>query len=146
LALYIQAFFYGLIGFRLKNPHSQRRSCLSFFVSRACRRQRDANITYDFDEIRDLEQDRETNNQPVYDYDTLLEDSSAQAERNFIYNLNKSEYHKYPLIIKDFRKVLTKKCDEEVICRNLSLHLRKGEILTLLDYHPQNNHSLNSIL
>ena len=31
-------------------------------------------ITYDFDEIGDLELDRENNEQPVYDYETSLED------------------------------------------------------------------------
>ena len=62
-------------------------------------------MTYDYDEIGDLENDRENNNQPVYDYDTSLEDGDAKAARNDVYNLDKADYYKYPLVIKDLRKV-----------------------------------------
>ena len=61
-------------------------------------------ISYDFDEIGDMEEDRENNQQAIFDYDMCLEDADAKAERNIVYNLDKADYFKYPLIIKDLRK------------------------------------------
>ena len=81
--------------------------------------------TYDFDEIGDLEEDRENNNQPIYDYDTNLEDPDSQAERNKVYNLDKAEYYKFPLIIKDLRKEFIGKNGRatKVATKNFSLRV-----------------------
>jgi len=40
----------------------------------------------------------------VYDYETALEDADSKTERNIVYNIDKADYYKYPLIIKDLRK------------------------------------------
>jgi len=90
--------------------------------------------SYDFDEIGDLETDRDNHNVPVYDYDTSLEDADSQAERNIVYNLDKADYYKYPLVIKDLRKefkgIAGRK--NKVATKNFSLRIKKGEILGLL--------------
>jgi hypothetical protein len=39
------------------------------------------------------------------DFDPHREDQDSKDERNRVYNLEKSEYYKFPLIIKDLRKV-----------------------------------------
>lgn len=59
---------------------------------------------YDFDEIGELEENREQKNAPVYDYNQELEDADSKAERNYVYNLDKADYYKFPLIVKDMRK------------------------------------------
>lgn len=91
-------------------------------------------ISYDYDEIGDLEEERETNNAPVYDYDTSLEDSDSKAERNIVYNLDKADYYKYPLVIKDLRKVYkgVGGRSEKVATKNFSLRIKKGEMFGLL--------------
>lgn len=63
-----------------------------------------------------------------------MEDSYSKAERNFIYNLDKADFFKFPLIIKDLRKSIPSEggYSESVPLRNLSLTIRKGEILSIL--------------
>jgi len=104
--------------------------------------------SYDFDEIGDLENDRENNNVPVFDYETSLEDADAQAERNIVYNLDKADYYKYPLIIKDLRKefkgVGGRK--NKVACKNFSLRIKKGEMLGLLGPNGAGKTTLISML
>ena len=68
-----------------------------------CQRKKNSK-QYDFDEIGELEEDRENNSLPIYDYKTNLEDNDSKAERNIVYNLDKADYYKFPLIIKDIRK------------------------------------------
>jgi len=105
-------------------------------------------MSYDFDEIGDLEEDREEGNQPVYDYDTGLEDADAKAERNIVYNLDKADYYKYPLIIKDLRKVYkglgSKK--EKVAVKNFSLRIKKGELFGMLGPNGAGKTTLMSML
>lgn len=91
-------------------------------------------ISYDLDEIGDLEEDRENNYTPVYDYDINLEDADTKAERNIVYNLDKADYYKYPLIVKDLRKEYPgyggrKK---KVATKNFSMRIKKGEMFGLL--------------
>jgi len=104
--------------------------------------------TYDYDEIGDLEEDRETNNNPVYDYNTGLEDADAKAERNIVYNLDKADYYKYPLIIKDIRKVYPGMGGraEKVATKNFSLRIKKGEMFGLLGPNGAGKTTLISML
>lgn len=63
----------------------------------------------DTDEIGDLENERENqilnSNANNFDFDLNLEDADSKAERNIVYNLDKADYYKYPLIVKNVRKV-----------------------------------------
>lgn len=104
--------------------------------------------SYDIDEIADLEEDREMNNQPVYDYDTSLEDADARAERNIVYNLDKCDYYKYPLIIKAMRKVYPGfgGRPEKVATKNFSLRIKKGEMFGLLGPNGAGKTTLLSML
>ena len=54
--------------------------------------------------------------------------------RNTVYNSDKADYYKYPLIIKDLRKVYKahRGRNEKVAVKNLSLKVKKGEIIGLL--------------
>jgi ABC-type glutathione transport system ATPase component len=105
-------------------------------------------IEYDYDEIGELEESRENNDQPVYDYETGLEDSDAKAERNFVYNLDKADYYKYPLIIKDLRKVYPGKAgrSEKVATKNFTLRIKKGEMFGLLGPNGAGKTTLISML
>mmetsp|Transcript_41784 Transcript_41784/g.63813 ORF Transcript_41784/g.63813 Transcript_41784/m.63813 type:complete len:333 (+) Transcript_41784:1381-2379(+) len=120
----------------------------NFLCSRTRKRAVPNSMQYNFDEIGDLEDARESNNLPVYDYDVALEDQDSKDERNFIYNLDKADYYKYPLIIKDLRKVfpLPDGLSEKVVIRNLTLKLKKGEILGLLGSNGAGKTTLLSIL
>ena len=91
-------------------------------------------ISYDVDEIGDLEEDRENNYTPVFDYDTALEDADSKAERNTVYNLDKADYYKYPLIIKDLRKEYPGFGGRKpkVATKNFSLRIKKGEMFGML--------------
>ena len=105
-------------------------------------------ITYDFDEIGDLELDRKNNEQPSYDYETSLEDSDVKGMRNEVYNLDKADYYKYPLVIKELRKVYKARRgrDEKISVKNFSLKVRKGEILGLLGPNGAGKTTLMSML
>jgi len=35
------------------------------------------------------------------EFDSTLEDDDAKSERNVVYNLDKNDYYKYPLVVKD---------------------------------------------
>ena len=96
--------------------------------------EKDFGISYDMDEIGDLEEDRENNYQPVYDYDTALEDADAKAERNIVYNLDKADYYKFPLIVKDLRKEYKGYGgrSKKVATKNFTLRIKKGEMFGLL--------------
>jgi len=105
-------------------------------------------IAYDFDEIGELEDDRESNQRPVYDYDTTLEDADAKAERNIVYNTDKADYYKFPLIIKDIRKefkgIAGRK--NKVATKNFSLKIKKGEMFGLLGPNGAGKTTLISML
>ena len=95
-----------------------------------------------------MEEDRENNNFPVYDYETSLEDTDSKAERNAVYNLDKADYYKYPLIIKDLRKVYPGYGGraEKVATKNFSLRIKKGEMFGLLGPNGAGKTTLISML
>jgi len=105
-------------------------------------------VTYDFDEIGEMEDDRENNYIPVYDYETSLEDADAKAERNIVYNLDKADYYKYPLIIKDIRKEFPGIGGRKpkAATKNFSLRIKKGEMLGLLGPNGAGKTTLISML
>lgn len=152
--LYFQFFFYGALAWYLNQIIPQ-----TYGVPKKwnwlCKKQKrnfgqpGANgISYNYDEIGDLEEDRENNNFPVYDYDTSLEDTDSKAERNAVYNLDKADYYKYPLIIKDLRKVYPGYGGraEKVATKNFSLRIKKGEMFGLLGPNGAGKTTLISML
>ena len=66
--------------------------------------------------------------------DLRLEDSDAQAERTMVRNLEKSDYFKYPLIIRNMRKVYPGYGGRpsKPATRNFSLRIKKGELFGML--------------
>jgi len=74
-----------------------------------------------------------------------LEDADAKAERNVVYNLDKADYYKYPLIIKDLRKVY-KGRKEKVAVKNFSLRIKKGELFGMLGPNGAGKTTLMSML
>lgn len=105
-------------------------------------------MTRDTDEIGDLEAEREQNEQPVFDYDLSLEDSDSKAERTMVYNLDKADYYKYPLIIKDMRKVYPS-CGgvpPKVATKSFCLRIKKGEMFGLLGPNGAGKTTLISML
>jgi ABC-type glutathione transport system ATPase component len=152
--LYIHALVYGILAWYLNEIVPQNYGVPKKWNWLCTKRKRNigkpgANgITYDYDEIGDLEEDRENNNVPVYDYDTHLEDLDSKNERNIVYNLDKADYYKYPLIIKDLRKVFKgyggRK--EKVATKNFSLRIKKGELFGLLGPNGAGKTTLISML
>lgn len=102
----------------------------------------------DTDEIGDLEAEREQNEQPVFDFDLSLEDSDSKAERNMVYNLDKADYYKYPLVVKDMRKVYPA-CGgvpPKVATKSMCLRIKKGEMFGLLGPNGAGKTTLISML
>lgn len=77
-----------------------------------------------------------------------MEDSDSRAERNIVYNLDKADYYKYPLIIKDLRKVYkgVGGRSDNVATKNFSLRIKKGEIMGLLGPNGAGKTTLISML
>ena len=113
------------------------------------RKSKKTNKTHrDTDEIGDLENEREQKEIPVFDFDLSLEDSDSKAERNMVYNLDKADYYKYPLIIKDMRKVYPS-CGgvpPKVATKSFCLRIKKGEMFGLLGPNGAGKTTLISML
>jgi ABC-type multidrug transport system ATPase subunit len=77
-----------------------------------------------------------------------LEDNDSKAERNMVYNLDKADYYKYPLIIKDLRKIYPGFGGRppKVATKNFSLRIKKGEMFGLLGPNGAGKTTLISIL
>lgn len=104
--------------------------------------------TRNTDEIGDLEAERELNEKAVFDFDLSLEDSDSKAERNMVYNLDKADYYKYPLIVKDVRKVYPS-CGgvpPKVATKSMCLRIKKGEMFGLLGPNGAGKTTLISML
>lgn len=102
----------------------------------------------DTDEIGDLETEREQHETPVYDYDLSLEDSDSKAERNMVYNLDRADFYKYPLIIKDLRKVYPGFGGRppKAATKSFCLRIKKGEMFGMLGPNGAGKTTLISIL
>lgn len=72
----------------------------------------------------------------------------AKNERNIVYNLDKADYYKYPLIIKDLRKVFKGYGGraEKVATKNFTLRIKKGELFGLLGPNGAGKTTLMSVL
>jgi ABC-type uncharacterized transport system ATPase subunit len=105
----------------------------------------------DTDEIGDLESEREqqqNSRRAVFDFDLNLEDADSKNERNIVYNLDKADYYKYPLIIKDLRKVYPGFGGRppKAATKNFCLRIRKGEMFGMLGPNGAGKTTLISIL
>lgn len=96
----------------------------------------------------DLERERELQDTPVYDFDLNLEDADSKAERNMVYNLDKADYYKYPLIIKDLRKVYPGFGGRppKPATKSFCLRIKKGEMFGLLGPNGAGKTTLISML
>lgn len=100
------------------------------------------------DDIYDIYEDRERGEIPIFDFDTELEDADAKNERNIVQNLAKENFYKYPLIIKDLRKVYPGfgGRPEKPAVKNFSLKVKRGEMFGLLGPNGAGKTSLISML
>lgn len=84
----------------------------------------------------------------MFDFDLSLEDSDSKAERNMVYNLDKADYYKYPLVVKDMRKVYPS-CGgvpPKVATKSMCLRIKKGEMFGLLGPNGAGKTTLISML
>ena len=77
-----------------------------------------------------------------------MEDLDSKNERNIVYNLDKADYYKYPLLIKDLRKVFKGQGGraDKVATKNFSLRIKKGELFGLLGPNGAGKTTLISML
>jgi ABC-type multidrug transport system ATPase subunit len=77
-----------------------------------------------------------------------LEDADSKNERNIVYNLDKADYYKYPLIIRDLRKVYPGFGGRppKAATKNFCLRIRKGEMFGMLGPNGAGKTTLISIL
>lgn len=68
------------------------------------------------------------------DNELLDEDADAKGERDIIYKLRPSDYHNYPLVAKDVRKVYpgVNGRPPKVANKNISIKVHNGELFGLL--------------
>lgn len=84
----------------------------------------------------------------IPEYNKELEDADSQAERTIVYNLDKADYYKYPLIIKDMRKIYPA-CGgvpPKIATKNFSLRIKKGEMFGMLGPNGAGKTTLISML
>mmetsp|Transcript_5689 Transcript_5689/g.9774 ORF Transcript_5689/g.9774 Transcript_5689/m.9774 type:complete len:171 (+) Transcript_5689:1715-2227(+) len=95
-----------------------------------------------------IQEERESQEPFEFDYNTKLEDADAKAERNYVYNIDPADYPKFPLIVKDVRKVYPAFGGrrEKVATKNFSLRVKAGEVLGLLGPNGAGKTTLISIL
>jgi hypothetical protein len=84
----------------------------------------------------------------LFEYDETLEDGDSKAERSYVHNLDKRDYLKYPLIVKDLRKMYKGFGGRKdfVATKNMSLKIRKGEFFGLLGPNGAGKTTLISML
>ncbi len=119
------------------------------FCFRRNKKRKVPNNKRDTDEIGDIEEDREEEEVGVnIEYNTDLEDRDAKAERNLVLNLEKKDYYKYPLIVKDIRKIYPGFGGRppKMATKNFSLKIKKGEMFGFLGPNGAGKTTLISIL
>jgi ABC-type uncharacterized transport system ATPase subunit len=84
----------------------------------------------------------------VYDFDLTLEDQDSKHERSIVYNLDKADFYKYPLIVKDLRKVYPGFGGRppKVATKSFCLRIKKGEMFGMLGPNGAGKTTLISIL
>ncbi|CAI2381584.1 unnamed protein product [Moneuplotes crassus] len=90
----------------------------------------------------------EENSQSDHPEELVNEDEDSKKEREEVYNLDKDSYHKYPLIIKDIRKVYPASNGRppKVATKKFCLRIKKGEVFGLLGPNGAGKTTLISIL
>jgi hypothetical protein len=99
LGLYLAQTVPGAFGVK-KHPCFCFRECKEAMAKRKRKKGDRSILVQDIDDDDDMEMDKNPE-----DFDAQREDQDAKDERNRVYNLDKAAYYKYPLIIKDLRKV-----------------------------------------
>jgi ABC-type multidrug transport system ATPase subunit len=63
-----------------------------------------------------------------------VEDSDCKVERKYVYAIQKDQYNKYPLIVKDIRKVYpgVNGRAPKVANKNITVSVKSGELFGLL--------------
>lgn len=151
IALYLSFFFYLILAIYLQQVVPQTYGVAKPWNFCLLRKRKKAASERDTDEIGDLENERESsffNQQNNFDFDLNLEDADSKAERNIVYNLDKADYYKYPLIVKNLRKVYPGFGGRppKVANKSMCMRIRKGEMLGLLGPNGAGKTTLISIL
>lgn len=97
--------------------------------------------------VQEIEEEAELQGD-IPEYNKELEDADSQAERAIVYNLDKADYYKYPLIIKDMRKIYPA-CGgvpPKIATKNFSLRIKKGEMFGMLGPNGAGKTTLISML
>lgn len=96
-----------------------------------------------FEEVEEADRNREN------DVNILSnEDNDSKHERNTVYNLKREDYYKYPLIVKDIRKVYPGFGGRppKIATKKFCLRIKKGELFGLLGPNGAGKTTLISML
>jgi len=136
ISLYVGAVAYMVLAMYLNEvlPHEYGiRKHPLFFLG--CFKRKSNETKMEYTEISLTEQ---VLRKSVFDQESIIEldneDDDVLREKSFVRDLEESSYAKYPLVIKNIRKVYKPVGGKpaKVAVRNLSLHIKKGEIFGLL--------------
>jgi ABC-type multidrug transport system ATPase subunit len=147
--MYVEAVVFMLLALYLQQvvPQTFGVAKHPFFLCKAmrCKKKRESSQQEldMFEEAEDADKNREN------DHDILSsEDADSKHERNTVYNLERSSYYKYPLIIKDIRKVYPGfgGRPKKVATKKFCLRIKKGELFGLLGPNGAGKTTLISML
>lgn len=146
--LYVEAVVFMLLALYLNQivPQTYGVPKHPFFLCRdSCKKKKQNNL----DELNMFEEAEDAEKTSANDVDILSqEDSDAKHERNTVYNLDREDYYKYPLIIKDLRKVYPGFGGRppKVATKKFCLRIKKGELFGLLGPNGAGKTTLISML
>ena len=149
ILLYVESVIYMLIALYLNQvvPQTYGVAKHPLFLCRglSCRKNKKLNAEdMDmFDEVEEAEKHRDTEIEIVD-----KEDQDSKHERNVVYNLDRKTYYKYPLVIKDIRKVYPGFGGRppKVATKKFCLRIKKGELFGLLGPNGAGKTTLISML
>mmetsp|Transcript_9448 Transcript_9448/g.9163 ORF Transcript_9448/g.9163 Transcript_9448/m.9163 type:complete len:468 (+) Transcript_9448:746-2149(+) len=147
--MYVEAVVFMLLAlyFQQVVPQTYGVPKHPLFLCKAMRCKKAARSTQEeidmFDELDDADKNRSNDSEIL-----ASEDDDSKKERNTVYNLDRDNYYKYPLIVKDIRKVYPGFGGRppKVATKKFCLRIKKGEVFGLLGPNGAGKTTLISML
>lgn len=149
ILLYVEAVVFMLLALYLNQivPQTYGVAKHPFFLCRGLSCRKKTQSTPDeldmFEEVEDADKNRENDPNILSN-----EDADSKHERNTVYNMDRNDYYKYPLIVKDLRKVYPGFGGRppKIATKKFCLRIKKGELFGLLGPNGAGKTTLISML